>query len=255
MSEFKCIKCNKNFKLKHHLQRHLKDVECSSDVSDVSDITNQLSTINSIIRTHAELITALQATVEKQQKIIDDQQKQIELLKAQPKEVNTINCPNNQGVAANKIVVNNISSSNTNYVLQLLPKFFNMIYDGKSSTSVRDELMVCIWNNPEHPENHIFYLPNLKKDTVVIQDGNNLRIASFSEIEPDIGNILNRVKDDFHEKKPQTITKWKNQFPVAYKKFVDIFDINSLSRDADTHKHSFNKYHYAKKAFSLLKNT
>lgn len=115
--------------------------------------------------------------------------------------------------------------------------------------------MVCIWNNPEHPENHIFYLPNLKKDTVVIQDGDNFRVASFSEIEPDIGDILNKVNLEFHEKKPQTITKWKNQFPVAYKKFIDIFDINSLLRDSDTHKLSFNKYQYAKKAISLLKNT
>ena len=93
----------------------------------------------------------------------------------------------------------------------------------------------------------------IKKDKVVIQNGNNFTLVNFKDIEPDIGNILTDINIQYQNTDPKTIEKWKKGLPIAYKKFIDVFDINSLNKDFNIHKKSFNKFQYAKKAVKILK--
>jgi hypothetical protein len=184
MFEFKCDKCDKEFKLKTDLQRHLN----RKNPCDIVNPNNECEYCQKSYSSRSNLNKHIKACKEKQTSITTNQ---------------TGKNHKTQIISGDNSSINNTEIKHlTINIVPFLGEDMSMLTDKKKLGILKKcymsipELIKQINFNPDVPEHHNVYISNIKSKYGHINDGKDWILTKVDEL---IDDLINKKKDDIEE--------------------------------------------------------
>ena len=189
--KFTCIFCNRSYKHKHHLNRHMKSCKYNDELTDLKKLVNLLN----------EKLTEQQIELTK---VIKEKDKQIsELIKKTGINIGTQNIQNNIKILAyNKTDMTHLKDKD--YI-----KFLS------HSNFCIPHMIKKLHFDPKKPENHNIYISNLKNNFIMVYNDDQWNIKDRNEV------ITDMIEDNTNilEDKIENWLEKGKQYPQIMKKF------------------------------------
>ena len=207
IKEFKCGYCNKDFCRKYTLNRHVEICD-KKTITDVIEKDNQLK--EELFKTLLKKMEILEEQNDQNNDNMKKYEKRLSYLKVQNdklqeeirnlKSSKIINNTNNTNTNCNNTInqtINILSYKNTD---MSHIKFSDYMKCLNRSNYCVPQLVEDIHFNPNKPENHNIYIPNLKNNLIMLYDGKDWNLHNrddtIDEIYEDKTNILvDKIED------------------------------------------------------------
>ena len=217
-NNFNCVTCNfcdKNFKRNYHLNRHLEICKIRLGIKKEEGD----ETIKKLIDINEQLLNS-------QEKLIKNQKNNEKKLDTLKKNVNNLK----QNKIINNKIINNItliaynkrpdlSHLTNNDYIKIMNKGFKSI----------PKLIQAIHFNPEKPENHNVYIPNIKNSYAMVWNGDKWDLSNQEDILDDMyDDNSNILIDKMEELEELSKKKLSNNILKKFRRFINEKDNNSV---------------------------